>query len=128
MKTFEKKFGHTGGEWFPGHLGSEDMKCQCPYIFGGDYMGGLAEVYIDNGIKGLENGENDCPPKEEATANMHLIAASPELLDAAIMAFENLEEIGNYYEAGASDLAWEYTLATKIALNHAIKKALNQLK
>lgn len=128
MKTFEKTFNHTAGEWSPGHLGREDMKCQCQYIFGGDYLGAIGEVYIDNGIRGLENGENDCPPKKEAVANLHLMAASSDLLDAAIMAFENMEEIGGNFEDGDNTKAWEYIYVTKTALNHAIKKALNQLK
>jgi hypothetical protein len=40
-------------------------------------MGGIAEVYMHDGM-------NDCPPLEEAIANAHLIAASPNLLAVAL--------------------------------------------
>lgn len=57
----------TRSEWFVGHLGRDDHKCDCRYIFDENHMGAIAEVCV-------EDGENDCPPKEEAVANMDLIA------------------------------------------------------
>jgi hypothetical protein len=39
-------------------------------------------VHVDNGIASLADGGNDSPPKHEAVANMHLIAAAPDLYSA----------------------------------------------
>lgn len=38
-------------------------------------------VHIGNG-KPIGDGGNDAPPRDEAIANMHLIAAAPDLLAA----------------------------------------------
>lgn len=73
----------SGGEWGAGCLGS-DSPCQCPYIFdGGQYAGGIGGVYIDNG-KNIADGGNDCPPREEAIANLRLIIAAHNALPALI--------------------------------------------
>jgi hypothetical protein len=75
----------TGGDWFPGHLCNDDHSCNCRYIFGGDYMGAIGEVYVLDKPT-TEEGSNDCPPLEEAKANQAFIAASrtlvPDLLSA----------------------------------------------
>jgi hypothetical protein len=77
---------HTPGPWEVGHLCDDSTKCNCRYIFGGGYMGGIGEVYVDNGLKLIGEGANDCPPPEEAKANLLLIAAAPLLLEALIAA------------------------------------------
>lgn len=72
---------HTPGPWYPGHLGSESS-CQCRSIVDdGQYVGAIATVNVGNGLP-IGEGGNDAPPVSEATANMHLIAAAPELLEA----------------------------------------------
>jgi hypothetical protein len=43
------------------------------------YAGGICTVQVDNGLR-IGEGGNDAPPRDEAIANMHLIAAAPELL------------------------------------------------
>lgn len=70
----------TKGPWIAGHLGS-DSKCQCQSILAEGYMGCIATVEVDNG-RPVSDGGNDAPPLEEAVANMHLIAAAPELYEA----------------------------------------------
>jgi hypothetical protein len=79
------------GPWGAGHLGRTDMKCQCRYIFDNGHMGGIAEVYVDNGIKMIADGANDCPPLDEAVANLHLIVEGINALPALIAAYENLK-------------------------------------
>lgn len=74
----ETKF--TPGPWIAGHLGS-DRKCQCSSILAEGYMGCIATVEVDNG-RAVSDGGNDAPPLEEAVANMHLIAAAPDLYEA----------------------------------------------
>lgn len=84
--------GCTGGEWSPGCLAHHEDGCQCKYVFGGDYMGGIAEVYVDNGIRGLANGENDCPPKDEARANLrHIARCSPDKIAALLARLDAAE-------------------------------------
>lgn len=71
----------TPGPWHSGHLG-EDGKCQCRTVVSEVYLGGIATVHIHNGIDSIAEGGNDAPPRDEAIANMHLIAAAPELYAA----------------------------------------------
>jgi hypothetical protein len=71
---------HTPGPWYPGHLGSES-KCQCTSVVSEAYFGSICQVSTNNG-KTVSEGGNDAPPKNEAIANMHLIAASPDMLQA----------------------------------------------
>jgi hypothetical protein len=71
---------HTPGPWPVPHFAT-GHGCDCRYILAGEHMGGIAEVYVDNGKK-VSDGGNDCPPIEEAKANARLIAAAPELLAA----------------------------------------------
>lgn len=71
---------HTPGPWHPGHLGSE-LSCQCANVVDEGYAGGICTVHIDNG-KPISEGGNDSPPRDEAIANMHLISAAPDLLEA----------------------------------------------
>lgn len=73
----------TPGPWVC-HLGqSDDMPdttCRCRSILGGEYAGGIGQVFEDNGKKVSEGG-NDCPPQAEARANARLIAAAPDMLN-----------------------------------------------
>lgn len=71
---------HTPGPWYPGHLGS-DSTCQCANVCDEGHAGGICTIHVDNGLKVGEGG-NDAPAKAEAVANMHLIAAAPDLLAA----------------------------------------------
>lgn len=77
---------HTPGPWHPGHLGS-DGKCQCRSVCDEGYAGGICTVHVGNGLP-IGDGGNDAPPRDEAVANMYLIAAAPDLLAAleAVMA------------------------------------------
>jgi len=74
----------TDGEWHPGHLTRDDLKCDCAYILSEGRLGGVLEVYIDN-EKPISEGGNDAPPREEAKANLALVALMknclPDLLD-----------------------------------------------
>ncbi len=70
---------HTPGPWHPGHLGS-DSTCQCKSVVDEGYAGGICTVHVDNGLLVGEGG-NDAPPRDEAIANMRLIAAAPEMLE-----------------------------------------------
>jgi len=71
----------TDGPWHPGHLGSEG-NCQCANVVDEGYAGGICTIHIGNG-KPIGEGGNDAPPREQAIANMHLIAAAPELFAVA---------------------------------------------
>lgn len=71
----------SAGPWHAGHLGS-DSTCQCQYVVSEGYFGAIAAVHVNNGIASIADGGNDAPPREEAIANMHLIAAAPEMYAA----------------------------------------------
>jgi hypothetical protein len=71
---------HTPGPWYPGHLGSAST-CQCTSVVADGYFGSICQVSTNNG-KAVGDGGNDAPPRDEAIANMHLIAAAPDLLGA----------------------------------------------
>ena len=73
-----RKYKHSSGPWYTGHLCRDDHSCNCPYIFNEEYMGGIAEVYVNNGKK-IGDGGNDAPPLEEAKANQRLISAAPKM-------------------------------------------------
>ncbi len=84
----------SGMPWDHGCLGF-DSTCQCPYIFDGGHAGGIAEVYIDNGISSIAEGGNDCPPRDVAIANMHLIASAPFLFHALRQIIDDMGEDGH---------------------------------
>lgn len=86
----ENKTMHTPGPWHPGHLGS-DSSCQCRSVVDEGYAGGVCTIHVNNGIKSIADGGNDAPPRDQAVANMHLIAAAPDLLEALRYAGELLE-------------------------------------
>lgn len=69
----------TPGPWYPGHLGDPDTTCECRSIVDEGHAGGIAEVHMDNDISLISEGGNDAPSREQAIANMHLIAAAPDL-------------------------------------------------
>lgn len=98
---------HSAGPWNIGHLGDDTIDCECAYIFSEDsYMGGIATIHVDNGISSISEGGNDCPPREEAIANMHLIGTAPDLLDSVDMVYSLIQDLkilhqendnGNFY-------------------------------
>jgi hypothetical protein len=47
---------------------------------------------MDNGIAMIADGGNDCPPRGEAIANMHLIAAAPELFEALDQLLDDMRD------------------------------------
>lgn len=63
----------TKGEWSVPHLCRDDIDCDCASILVEGYMGGIGEIWTDNG-KQITDGGNDCPPLSEAKANGQLIA------------------------------------------------------
>ena len=77
---------HTPGPWSVPHFAQPDVGCQCTYVLSSGYFGCIATIAIANGIGSVADGDNDCPPLEEARANAHLIAAAPELLEALELA------------------------------------------
>ena len=86
---------HTPGPWHVGHLGSESS-CQCRSVVDEGYAGGICTVHVDNG-KLVGEGGNDAPSRDEAVANMHLIAAAPDLLEALRQMLVNSESDGKEY-------------------------------
>ena len=72
---------HTKGPWCTGCFVNPDTKCQCKGIQSEGYAGGIATIHVDNGIKLITEGANDCPPLNEAIANAHLIASAPDLIE-----------------------------------------------
>jgi len=81
--------GDVSGPWYAGCLVNADSSCDCPYIFDGNYSGAIGCVYIDNGIQSIADGGNDCPPKDEARANLRRIVAA--LNSTATLSTEALE-------------------------------------
>lgn len=118
---------HSPGPWYVGHLGDDTINCNCRHIVDEGYMGGIATVHIDNGIKSISEGGNDCPPKEEAIANMHLIATSPDLLDSVDMIWDVLEDLTGFYEDEDGEAFWETVAVLRTNLRWVRKKARNQL-
>lgn len=120
---------HTPGPWHPGHLGDDSINCDCAYILSENgIMGGIGEVYIDNGISSISEGGNDCPPLEEAVANMHLMAASPDMLNSLDFAYSALDDFEGFFEDGDSEGFWETLSVLRTNLKWVRKKARNQLK
>jgi hypothetical protein len=73
----------TQGKWEAGHLADDEMKCNCRYVFSEGHLGGIAEVYVDNG-RNVSDGGNDCPEFDEAKANLALIVAMKNALPALL--------------------------------------------
>ena len=95
--------GHTPGPWSVPHFAREHG-CHCGYVFAGEYCGGIAEVYVDNG-KSLSDGGNDCPKDAEAQANARLIAAAPALLAAleGLTCYELFRKLPDDFRARVDD-------------------------
>ena len=68
---------HTQGPWHAPCFATVIDGCDCRYVLSEGYAGSICEVSIDNGIRLVTEGGNDCPPLEEAKANAHLIADAP---------------------------------------------------
>lgn len=119
---------HSSGPWYPGHLGNDSTSCDCHHIVNEGYAGAIAIIGLDNGIKSIADGANDCPPLEEAIANMHLIAASPDLLDTVDMVYDLLENLTGFYEDREDDAFWETIAVLRTNLKWVRKKARNELK
>jgi hypothetical protein len=119
---------HSPGPWHPGHLGDDSIDCECAHIVDEGYMGGIATVHINNGKKSIADGWNDCPPREEAIANMHLIAASPDLLDSVDMVYDLLDNLEGFFEDGDTDGYWETIAVIRTNLRWVRKKARNEIK
>lgn len=119
---------HSSGPWYPGHLGDESIKCNCRSIVNEGYEGGIAQVYVDNGILSISDGGNDCPSLEAAIANMHLIAASPDMLESLDMVYDSIDELEGFFEDGDSEAFWETLLVIRTNLKWVRNKARNRLK
>jgi len=64
----------TPGEWIAGHLADDDHPCNCDSVVSDSgLMGGICTVSYDNGLP-ISEGGNDCPPLDEAKANLLFIA------------------------------------------------------
>ena len=87
-----REYKHSSGPWYTGHLCRDDHSCNCPYILNDGYMGGIAEVYVDN-EKRIVDGGNDAPPLEEAKANQRLISAATKMY-SLLEKVENIDLFG----------------------------------
>lgn len=119
---------HTPGPWHPGHLGDDTMNCECAHIVDEGHTGGIGRVYVDNGLGSIADGWNDCPSREEAIANMHLMATAPDLLDSVDMVYGVLDNLEGFYEDGDSEGFWETLAVLRTNLRWVRKKARNELK
>lgn len=117
---------HSAGPWYPGHLGDSTIDCQCTSIVNEGYAGGIARVNLDNGLKYIESGWNDCPPLEEAVANMHLIAASPDMLESLDYVWGEFDNLEGFFEDRDSEGFWETLSCLKTNLRWVRKKARNE--
>jgi len=87
IQALRKLITDVGGphELSTGCLANHETTCDCAYIFDEGHMGGIGQVFIDNGLPVSEGG-NDAPSKDLARAYLNLIVgavnALPHLLDA----------------------------------------------
>jgi hypothetical protein len=119
MNTEGRK--HTPGPWRPGHLVNDDHSCDCRHIFGNnDRMGCVAEVMVG---KDDDQFKAEYPDRDEAKANMHLIAAAPDML-AALLATRALvsEAAQTGFNYATGDWA-ERLYANQASLSAAISRA-----
>lgn len=119
---------HSPGPWYPGHLGDDTIDCECAYVLSEGYTGRIATINVDNGLGSLIDGWNDCPSREEAVANMHLIAASPDLLDSIDMVYDLIDPLTGFYEDRDGEAFWETMAVIRTNLRWVRKKARNELK
>jgi hypothetical protein len=110
---------HTPGPWHVGCLGGEGT-CQCRNVLDEGYAGGIATIHMSNGIASISEGGNDAPPRDEAIANMRLIAAAPDLLEVARECLELAKLAESLCGCRGDD---DYVWGIQEKLNAAIAKA-----
>lgn len=75
------------------HLGQPDdmpaNTCRCANILAMPYEGAVGQVFVDNG-KRIADGGNDCPPEPEARANAAFIAHAREDVPSLLKEVERL--------------------------------------
>lgn len=82
---------HTPGPWLVPHFARPDIQCNCGYVLSPNYMGAIATVHFE----GEKPGEyDDNPPLDEAIANARLIAATPDMLAALVLAESYADVMG----------------------------------
>lgn len=83
--------GVTPGVWDHGCFADDKQKCNCKYIFAECFMGSVAVISVDNGLH-VGDGGNDCPPPEQAKANMrHIARCNPVNIKVLLDYIEELE-------------------------------------
>lgn len=105
------EFKGTPGPWSVPHFASDDVSCECGYVFSESQSGFGAVASVPFG------GENES--YEQAKANAKLIAAAPELLKA----LEALTEDRLFYIEGDTSGQMNVTVAAYEAARAAIAKA-----
>lgn len=94
LRQLLQDVGHTDQhpvELHAGHLADPDMACDCPYIFDQGHLGGIGEVYIDNG-KLISDGGNDAPKRELAIAYLKLLVGAVNALPALLDEVESVRK------------------------------------
>ena len=116
----------TPGPWDEPHLSCDGVKCNCTYVLCQGYMGAIATIHVDNGLRVSEGG-NDDPPLVEAKANGTLIARSRTLLpalasDVRSLAAENkrmreaLEQAATWLRSAERPSVWDIADYIRAAL------------
>lgn len=88
----EMMTSHTPGPWSVPHFADPGTGCECGYVLTDGYMGAVCTVHASGEGGRIETGDN--PRFPEAVANAHLIAAAPELLEAAKAALISMTSVG----------------------------------
>ena len=73
-----------------GHLADSDHPCQCRYIFDEAHLGGIAEIYVNNGIPSAADGGNDAPVEPLAIAYLKLLVGAANALPGLLDELETL--------------------------------------
>lgn len=110
----------TPGDWSVPHFADASCGCECGYILADGYCGAVAEVFMDNGKRVGEEGGNDCPPREEAVANAHLIASAPKLFHALSRLVQEVDFLVEDGTLPPSAHEHDAYLVAKTALNLAL--------
>lgn len=77
---------------YAGHLADPNHTCQCRYVFDEGHAGGIAEVYVDNGLN-IVDGGNDAPKLELAQAYLRLLVGAANALPGLLDRLEELEGV-----------------------------------
>jgi hypothetical protein len=105
--TEQPQASHTDLPWDTGCLCNDTAKCNCAYIFSEGYNGAVGQVFIDNGKK-IVDGGNDCPPFDEAKANLAFIVTACNNYDRLERDNEALlklyKAVNNFYRAGSPSM------------------------